>query len=159
TTTIDAGTLAATAAGALGPDNGRIVEIKPNKARSTAILDLTALHSLTNPDDIYLDSSSGGTAQLNTRMDIALANPIALIGKPNNFRVADNITQLSGGIDGPGGLTMNGPGILQLGGANNTYGGTTTINAGTLQATDDFAFSPDSAVWLADGATLNLNTF
>ncbi len=62
---------------------------------------------------------------------------------------------LSGIISGAGGLTKNGAGTLSLSGAN-TYFGTTTINAGTLQLGADNAIPQGSTVTLASGATLDL---
>ena len=69
---------------------------------------------------------------------------------------ADNLA--NGGISGGGGLTKTGGGRLTLSGTN-TYGGTTTLGGGTLRATAVNAFSPNSAVGVAAGATLDLNNF
>ncbi len=81
---------------------------------------------------------------------------------PLTVNVADAAGQLglSGSItdaaDGTAGqLVKNGAGILALSG-NNTYSGTTTINAGTLQANGGNAIGDRSAVTVAGGATLAL---
>jgi T5SS/PEP-CTERM-associated repeat protein/autotransporter-associated beta strand protein len=60
-------------------------------------------------------------------------------------------------LSGGGGLSKQGAGTLTLVGAN-TYGGTTTINAGTLSVSGGVAIADSGAVALADvaGATLNL---
>ncbi len=62
----------------------------------------------------------------------------------------------SGNISGPGGLTKAGTGTLVLSGAN-TYGGATTINAGTLRAELRRAIPDTSAVTLANAAGVLLD--
>jgi autotransporter-associated beta strand protein len=81
---------------------------------------------------------------------------------PLRVNVADAAGQLglSGSItdaaDGTKGqLVKDGAGILALSG-NNTYSGTTAINAGTLQANGGNALGDNSAVTVAAGATLAL---
>jgi autotransporter-associated beta strand protein len=63
-------------------------------------------------------------------------------------------------IAGSGGLVMNGPGTFQLD-ASDTYGGSTTINAGTLQTDASAAIPSTSDVTIANttGATLDLFGF
>ena len=56
------------------------------------------------------------------------------------------------------GVTKNGAGNLTLGG-NNTYSGLTTLNAGTLQAGSNTAFSPNSDVVMNTSSTLDLAGF
>ena len=57
-----------------------------------------------------------------------------------------------------GGITKAGTGTLTLSGMN-TYTGVTTVSAGTLQAGAANTFSPNSAVQIATGGTLDLNNF
>ncbi|MFO1513073.1 MAG: autotransporter-associated beta strand repeat-containing protein, partial [Verrucomicrobiota bacterium] len=59
------------------------------------------------------------------------------------------------GDAGNGGLTKNGAGKLTITGAN-TYTGNTTVNGGTLAATQP-TFNPNSAVTVASGAVLQLD--
>jgi|GEM_PF-1446726 len=63
----------------------------------------------------------------------------------------------SGAIQGTGGsLTLYGTGTLSLGGATNSYSGTTTIESGaTLQALINNAFSANSAFTVTDVLDLN----
>jgi outer membrane autotransporter protein len=78
----------------------------------------------------------------------------------NNGMVAfDQATTGSYGgvVSGSGSLAMIGPGTLTLA-ANNTYSGATLVNVGTLQAGIVNAFSATSAVTVAPGATLALNS-
>src|SRR5260370_666962 len=123
--------------------------------------DLSALASLTNTHGaIDLNSAAASsTAQLNTSTAITLTNAIGLTGPNDQFNVAANTTQLARALTGTGGLTKLGAGTLDLPGTRNTYSGTTTVSAGTLQAGATNAFSPNSAVSLANvaSAVLNLN--
>ncbi len=65
---------------------------------------------------------------------------------------------LSGPIGGTGGLNKIGPGILTLT-ATSSYLGATNVNTGTLQGGAANVFAPLSAVSVATGATLDLNSF
>lgn len=90
--------------------------------------------SLSVSGDSNLGDASGGlalndaalvnSASFNTARNIALSNN-------GTFDTVGDLT-VSGVISGPGMLTKNGMGYLVLTGTN-TYGGSTTINAGTLQ--------------------------
>lgn len=67
-------------------------------------------------------------------------------------------TVLSGVISGGGTLAKSGTGTLTLSG-NNTYTGGTNINAGTLQLGGSEVIANNTAVTVASGATLNLNSY
>lgn len=60
------------------------------------------------------------------------------------------------GLTGSGGFVKGGTGLLILTGAN-TYGGTTTINTGTLTLSNGAAIPNSSAVTIASAGTLQLN--
>ncbi|HXV31355.1 MAG TPA: autotransporter domain-containing protein, partial [Sinorhizobium sp.] len=64
---------------------------------------------------------------------------------------------ISADLDGEGGLTKQSAGTLTLSGTN-TYGGTTTVEAGTLRAGDAGAFVQNGA-YAIDGGTLDLGGF
>jgi autotransporter-associated beta strand protein len=65
---------------------------------------------------------------------------------------------IAGNIGGSGGLTKNGTGALTLTGTN-TYGGVTTVNAGSLVITKEASLASNTAANLnvKSGATLQLN--
>jgi autotransporter-associated beta strand protein len=67
-------------------------------------------------------------------------------------------TAFSGGITGTGGLTKVGTGVFTVSGAN-SYAGATGVGAGTLQAGAANTFAAGSAVTVAGGAALDLNSF
>ena len=67
-------------------------------------------------------------------------------------------TTFAGVISETGNVIKQGTGILTLSGTN-TYTGTTTINAGTLQAEAANSFSAGSATTLGAAGTLDLNNF
>ncbi len=88
---------------------------------------------LTNADAALATTISGGTLQLGLGSygnDGTLSGPIT----DNGTLVANyfGAPTLSGSINGTGGLTKAGPGTLILTNAE-SYGGTTTISAGTVQ--------------------------
>ena len=60
----------------------------------------------------------------------------------NNDAVNTNIALLNTPLAGTSGLTKTGAGTLVLGSVNNTYSGTTTISAGTLQLTNSPSAGP-----------------
>ena len=71
-----------------------------------------------------------------------------------SFNHSDNL-DFGGDISGTGSVTQAGAGTLTLSGSNN-YDGTTSVNAGTLQAGSAGAFSNTSAFTLASGSLLDL---
>ncbi|HWV62704.1 MAG TPA: autotransporter domain-containing protein [Oxalicibacterium sp.] len=81
-----------------------------------------------------------------------ITNEASLIFNPRNT------VTYSGALSGTGDLTKQGGGTLVLSGTN-TYGGNTTVSAGTLRAGVANAFGTDSATSVASGATLDLNGF
>src|SRR5262249_46918588 len=67
--------------------------------------------------------------------------------------------KISGAISGPGGLTKVGDGTLTLANTANSYGGDTTINAGTLQLGAAGVIPDSSSVTVAAGAVFDLHGF
>jgi len=105
-------------------------------------------------------SFNGGTLQaLAAGGGIVSSKAITLNSGGGTF-LADSGTAstLSGPITGTGSWTKTGLGRLILSGAN-TYTGTTTVNAGVLQAGSVSAFSAGSAFTVNTGAILDLNGF
>lgn len=97
---------------------------------------------------------NGGT--LRTTADIAMNRVTTLNTGGGTFDTMTG-TQLTqnGVIGGAGALTKSGAGTLVLNAAN-TYAGNTIVNAGTLTAGADNAFSANSAHTIASGAMLDL---
>ncbi len=137
-TTILSGTLQAGVANAFSPNS--IVVLADN---SLAILNLNNFNN--QIAGLSGGGASGGNVQLGTG---ALT-----INGPNS-------TSYGGAISGTGGtgLILSGGGTLQLTGSSNSYSGTTTVNASTLQAGALNAFPASSDVTLTNG-TLDLNNF
>ncbi len=84
-----------------------------------------------------------------------LTNPISLSGSGTLSNSA-NLT-LSGAITGSGALSKNGSSTLIVGSTSNTYSGNTTLTAGTLQASLNSVFSPNSLVILQNSSELDNN--
>ncbi|MBW8780616.1 MAG: autotransporter-associated beta strand repeat-containing protein [Verrucomicrobia bacterium] len=107
---------------------------------------------------LFDDSATNKTVDLST----ASVAPTSVIF---NNSTGNDYTLTSSGAYGitAGNLIKNGTGVVILANTSgtNTYSGTTTINAGTLRAGAANAFSPNSAITLANtaGATLDLNSF
>lgn len=83
----------------------------------------------------------------------AITQPVTLssntvVGVPN----AGYYATLNGPVDGVGGLTKKGPGILILSGTGNAFTGAVVVEAGTLQISSPI--STASAVTVESGATL-----
>jgi autotransporter-associated beta strand protein len=101
---------------------------------SIAFLSSSIYKTIENPIYVY-DSltANGGTG-------IILAN-VCLVGNPQNQNMVEILStsgmEISGNISsyspGVGGILKTGGSYLTLSGANNTYSGGTTINAGTLE--------------------------
>jgi autotransporter-associated beta strand protein len=75
----------------------------------------------------------GASPQINCLQNstISITNAL-MLNQPVAFGISNNITIISGGVNGTGGLTMAGAGTLVLLGTNG-YSGGTTINSGILQ--------------------------
>ncbi|XHS77015.1 autotransporter-associated beta strand repeat-containing protein [Burkholderiaceae bacterium UC74_6] len=112
-------------------------------------------------------NANSGTISNDGTGAIALSGTMVLNFASSNGILAGSYSgaanTASGVISGPGALTVNTAGAWSLSGTN-TYTGTTTVSAGTLQAgaaAGGQAFGVNSAVSLANtaGATLDLNGF
>lgn len=137
TTTVNAGSFKGGAVNAYSPNSAVVMANV-----SGAELDLMH-HS-----QVIASLAGGGTSGGNVK----LGSGTLTTGNSSN-------TVYSGAISGTGGITKQGSGVFTLSGTNNTYSGTTTVNAGTLRGGAVNAFSPNSAVVMADvsGAILSLN--
>ncbi|HEV7950839.1 MAG TPA: autotransporter-associated beta strand repeat-containing protein, partial [Glaciihabitans sp.] len=129
TTTINAGTLEVQNGAAI-LDTGAVTIA--NVAGATLLV--------TNSETI---GSLAGTGPNGT---VTIANAQTLTTGGNNAS-----TTFGGTIGGAGGLTKQGTGVFTLSGSN-TYGGTTTINAGTLEVQNGAAILDTGAVTIANVA-------
>ncbi|HEX4000004.1 MAG TPA: autotransporter-associated beta strand repeat-containing protein [Pirellulales bacterium] len=97
--------------------------------------DPNALTLSNDPSFNTLTIGAGGITIGNTNSAagaVTIAAPLVL-GATQNWSVnTGNTLTVNSAISGSGGLTTTGPGLVSLAGAN-TYTGTTSINAGTLQ--------------------------
>jgi len=97
---------------------------------------------------------AGGTLQATGT--ISTARPVTLEAGGGTFDVdAAKTLTLTGLVDGAGALTKDGAGTLTLSGAN-TYGGGTTVEAGTLTAGSDTAFGAATGTLTVNGGTADL---
>ncbi|OYV03878.1 MAG: hypothetical protein CFE26_19845, partial [Verrucomicrobiales bacterium VVV1] len=100
---------------------------------------------------------NGGTL----RATAAITSPSTRGVTMTSTGIIDNNGQaisIAGDIGGVGGLTKNGTGALTLSGTN-TFGGVTTVNAGSLMITKEASLASNTAANLnvKSGATLQLN--
>src|SRR6056300_1341127 len=109
--------------------NGGIISVSSDRNLGAVPAEATASHIILN----------GGTISTTATFELASTRGIELGSSHGTITVADSTTLTYDGIiaDASGetnNFTKDGNGILDLGGAN-TYTGTTTITAGTLQVT------------------------
>ncbi len=169
-TTISAGTLQVSGTGALGtgsvidntellfnlsgaPTFGSNISGSGSLMQSgTGILTLTGNNTYTGGTTVSagtLQIGNGGSGEFLGSPSVTISNSASLV-----FNQSDSLIY-SGVIGGNGSLTQSGPGVLTLTGSN-TYTGSTTVSAGTLQigngGSGEFLGSP--SVTLGSGASL-----
>jgi autotransporter-associated beta strand protein len=81
-----------------------------------------------------------------------LSGSITVHNATFDVETGDTLT-LSGGVGGTGGVTKNGTGTLVLSGSN-TYTGTTTVNAGILEAANANALGANATLTVNGGSLL-----
>ena len=100
---------------------------------------------------------NGGTLQLNTSFDLAASRAITLAAGGGRIDTQSFDTTLAQTVSGPGALTKAGSGTLLMTGVS-TYGGATTVAAGTLAIGDaahaNAALAGGGSTTVAAGATL-----
>ncbi len=115
---------------------------------------------------VYQNTSFGvgGTVTFSNASLLVFVNPVTVannlvLSYPylNFIDSGDNVT-LSGTMTGTGGFAKVGAGTLLLSGSNG-YSGLTGISEGTLQLGSNASYSPNSALQMLAGTTLDLNDF
>ncbi|MDW6023142.1 autotransporter-associated beta strand repeat-containing protein [Mesorhizobium sp. BAC0120] len=101
---------------------------------------------------------NGGTLRFDAAFNLAATRAVKLDAGGGSFDSNGFDVAAASDITGSGGLTKAGAGELVLAG-HNSYTGPTTVSQGTLGAGSAGAFSPNSAVSVAGGATLDLGGF
>lgn len=113
--------------------------------------------------DVIVDNTlaTGATFDLNNfneRIASLAGNGFVTLGTGSLSTGAGASTMFDGVISGTGGLIKEGASTFTLGGMN-TYTGPTQIDGGILQLMISDALADTTAVTVAAGATLDLNTF
>ncbi|MCB1224685.1 MAG: autotransporter-associated beta strand repeat-containing protein [Verrucomicrobiales bacterium] len=144
-----------TAANTFGGDvqiiNKGILKLSNANALQNATLDTSTATVDTSLDFTTLTSAQFGGLKGNTgfALENASSDPVALSVGSN-----DQSTTFSGALTGGGSLTKDGLGVLAISGAN-SYTGTTTVSAGTLQVGVAGSGSTGSgAVTVESGSTI-----
>jgi len=162
------GTLTLTGAntftGGLSIEAGTLVLGNANALNPTAGSENAVAFGASSTGTLRLNGNSIVVANLSS--NVAPGTPAVENGSATNITLTvGNSANLSGtfaGVvrNGPGagilGLTKVGNGTLTLSGAN-TYSGTTTVTAGILRAGAANAFSPNSAINLANASGVSLD--
>ena len=118
-----------------------------------ALTSQPGVHTVSGPitlggDTLITSQGSAGADTFTITGTISGSNSTLTIGGSAS-------TAISGNISGTGlALNKTGNGILTLSGSGNTYGGLTSVNAGTLVAQSATSISPTVSV--SNGATLSL---
>jgi autotransporter-associated beta strand protein len=118
-------------------------------------------YTLAGVGTLHLAGNNGTTAEINTfAASPTISTPVSLDSATNvTITYASDTLTLSNSITGTGSLTKLGAGAVLLSGTN-SYGGFTTVSAGTLQAVSYGAlpgYNNSGKVSVATGATLDLN--
>lgn len=138
--------------GAIATGNGSLT--KTTTAGTWILAGTNTYSGTTTITQGILQIGNGGTSGTLGLGDVTVSGTLRF-NRSNSLNVANN-------IGGTGALTQIGTGIVTLTPAiANTYSGTTTVSAGTLQAGAVNALSPASAISLANTANtfLDLNNF
>jgi autotransporter-associated beta strand protein len=110
---------------------------------------------------IILDSGTALSASSGPGVSLTIGNNIDFTGSSAQLgnNDSDNLT-LTGDIYGSGAVSYAGgsTGTLTLAPTSNSFGGTFTINSGTVYAANDNAFGSASSVSLTGSAALNVET-
>lgn len=140
----------------------------------TANLTIDGSYTAIDTDEVTFSTFEGTLTIQNNALSVGTLNLIAGDSGTGGLTATANLattdtstgltvdvegaSSISGVISGDGDLTKQGSAVLGLSGTN-TYGGSTSVEAGTLQ-NEAFAVLPDgTTVDVASGATWNLNGF
>ncbi len=126
--------------------SNRANSFSPNSAVVLGNADGVAL-DLGSNDNTVLSISGGG--------EVLLGAGTLTLGDGTNTIYSGTISS----INYAGGLRKIGTGTLSVAGFNNSYGGLTRIDNGSLQALTTNSFSPNSAVSISSGGYLDLNNY
>jgi autotransporter-associated beta strand protein len=113
----------------------------------------TGARTFTNPVVFSGSGTLGDTTQTGA---LTFSGGVDLGGATRTINVLSSAT-FSGAVSGAGGLTKDGAGNLVLSTAN-SYGGPTSVNAGTLTVGDASALGSDAAALNVNGGTLSIGS-
>ena len=149
-TNVNAGTLIAAVNNALGTVAGGTTVANGATLGFSGGINYATAEPVTLNNGAMLSNAAGNNT---------FAGPLTLGAGTETVTTAAGTTLTANGIiSGAGALTKTGTGTLVYGGAN-TYTGTTTVNAGTLQLGAANRIADTNAITVASGATFNLNGF
>ncbi|MBV9550623.1 MAG: autotransporter-associated beta strand repeat-containing protein, partial [Alphaproteobacteria bacterium] len=117
-------------------------------------LALTAANAYSGPTTI-----TAGALQVGVGTTGSITSNVTILATAALYFSRSDANTYGGVISGAGGVQQNGAGIVTLTGANTYSGITSILSPGTIRAGAAGTFSPNSAISLASGATLDLNSF